>query len=1104
MGYFVREDYLIEFIELNRLPQAKVKDLRHQTTKTSVILGITHRSFSRLMLMPETFTRRYFQLHEPTLTLSYIGLSGGGSCVSSSKGKVIKTNHKRPIRTHTFHLDDSESVRSQIVLEQDEDTAVRDYYSNEISSQDLTKRNAKIHETNYKKAVKIAECISVSMDSGCVNMTLVRKLAKMSPYTCSNPNAISEILLVNLNSNSFWALSGDRHKRCAIATIIRRWLMVGIMKNPERVFFTEASSQRHLKILENVNDRFSQYLDDPELCMEIEVAVIIRLVSRAEDTITWWSNFVNELTDIAQGLIGLKNVNPVPLVATIFSYCNRAARVLNRSSIGLMNDLELLEQMFEISNVECKDQLQEYLANRFAKVSEMEWEQVHILLNYVVHSIERNKLEFSFITEVVKFQELMNHESWEIREGCATSLRQLQGNPNLEINTWARKITSKMIENEKKRDDKDRGLINILMLSPIESIEVSDIEFNEPISNIHGNEIVIGRDIMIGAINLIFSEVNILTLAGIGGIGKTSIALEYSQRCKNLYSIVHQINCETNESMKNGMCQLAKKLGLYNDIQEFLFNKLIRKLKAYQHSMLIILDNVGLHTPIYNIYVTNPRVKFLATSRSQKTQKTLLISPLSPEDSRKILQEKFYLPGEIEELDKLAKMLEGWPLALVQSAKIILKKNCTIPEFIKTIENTLLEDNKIKEALPDIFSNISSPTRYILKVLSICGSEKIPESMIKAVFRCKEYSDAEWLASKTSLLDSYIISSKDRYWKINKIIHRYIKENYELKSTNYKILIDYYCKNLSITNSIWLKRNRINRIRHLVSHAKILLYRREIKTSKEFMLLFNLIHFYIEIEINPSLGANYLQQVQSRVISGKFTSEFLSDISKQLDILYTSNFMTEASEVYYLRALDILKKILPKGHQDITDVYSCLGFLRCLNNKANESELYYFKALDILPSTDCSDKILKEAIIFVGLGNLKRENHECLMSEKYYLKALKLMKEILKPNHPEFVDLNANLGKLYIHEGSFKHAKEYYKQALDIIKQISPEKYSDVEELHKLLSMLSDTAGDKLESEFNDKSPLNCNLISNDNSSKRSLKRPAPCHSKRIVIKIDN
>ena len=663
------EHFEVEFMKSAVSPQIKVKDLRYQTTRTSEIIGINLSNFYRLMLLPEMIIRRFFQFHEPTLRLSYIGLSGGGNKASSPLKKEAKISQKELTRRPTLHLSELTRMpsRTPTIKEEEVEIELIDYQFNEIYSERPTKKTQNHHERNLRKAVKIAELISLSMASDSVDMSLIRKLAKISPYACSIPQAISEKLLINLNSNNFWALPQDRHKRSSIVTIIRRCLMAGIMKNPKRPLFDQDTINQYMKILNIVNDRLSICSDYPELCMEIEVTVIIRLISRAVDTIRWWSKVIHECRGIAQVVVGLKKGDPGPLLATILSYCNRIARVVKGSFIELMNDIEVLEEMIDISNVECKDQLQEYLAKRFEEISEMGWEQVHILLNYAVHSIENDKLDFSFIKEVVKFKELMNHKSWEIREGCATSLRELRGNENPEISKWAEKMTFKMIENENGRYDKCRGVANILMLAPIEPIELSIIGSREAISNIRGNETVIGRESEIAVIAFTLSCKNILTVVGKGGIGKTSIAIGYSQRYKNLYGIMHQINCETDESMKNGMVQLAQILGLQNNIQELLFDELIRELNAYQKLMLIILDKVGSNSEIHNIYVTNQNVKFLATRRSQQNEKTMLIRPLSTEDSKRILQEKISSSEEIEEFDELAELLEGWPLALVQS-----------------------------------------------------------------------------------------------------------------------------------------------------------------------------------------------------------------------------------------------------------------------------------------------------------------------------------------------------------------------------------------------------------------------------------------------------
>ena len=1024
------EYFEIELIKSAIIPQVKVKDLRSQASRTSAIIGINMISFSRLILLPEILIRRYFQLHVPTLSLSYIGLRGGGNTSSSKVSKARSTQRKNTRRMTIINTISS---------------SLRQSYE-EIAAEE----NVEQLKKNLYKAVRIATQISEFIASSRVDMPLIMKLAKISPYTCSNPQEISKILLDNFNSNLFWALYLDRDKRSLIATIIRRFLMAGIIKDPRRTLFGDSQADIYLKMLDIVNNRLSINSDDPELWLEIEVKVIIRLLSRPIDIIHWWTNVVNECPGIMQAVIGRKYVGIGPLV-TIFNHCNKVDRVLNDSYAELISDIEVLEQTIQISNTDCIDHLQGYLKKLYAEISKMKWEQVHILLKYTVDSIKNGKLEFIFIPQEC-FDTLMNHKNWKIREGCAESLRTLRGNSNAEIKLWAEMLTTQMIKKENKSSYKNQGVRKLLMLAPA---EVLNAESREVISNVYERETIVGRDNEICVIAYMLHQDNIITLIGKVGIGKTSIAIKYSQIYKNKYSITHQIDCGTDKSMKSGMRILAYTLGLENDIEESLFSELRRELNEYQDSMLIILDNITNYDDINCIYVKNPKVHFLATSRLQENQTTMVIWPLSIADSKKILQEKIISFGEREEFGELAGILEGWPLALVESTKIIFQNNYTIREFIKPSKNLLINVTKIKEALEFTFSNLSSPTQYILEVLRLCGPEKIPESIIKAVFLAKEYSDSLWLDSKTSLINSYIIEDKGGYWKINKIIRKYIKKNYNLRPEEVStLLVDYYYENFSVTNGILLDRKRIKKIKHLSSHVNMLLHRQGVQNAKQFMLLFNLIYLYIKIEIDPSLAEQYLSQIERFIIADNFEKKDLPEIYMRLGMLYLSNSQIENSQDCYSKALQILEDILPKDHQEFADIYSDLGLLKYLEGKSDESEDYYMQSLNILSSIECSDKPSKLANIYVGIGNLKRDNKEYTEGESYYRQALYLLKNILIQNHPEFADIYTNLGTLYMRKRNFKDAEKYYKKALKIMEPILPEENTDLEELHILLDLV--------------------------------------------------
>ena len=109
--------------------------------------------------------------------------------------------------------------------------------------------------------------------------------------------------------------------------------------------------------------------------------------------------------------------------------------------------------------------------------------------------------------------------------------------------------------------------------------------------------LVIGRTKELERIEEIFETSNYAALTGIGGLGKSCIALKYAHNSlkKDEDLVVQHIMCEESESLRKAVARLEF-IGLKDNDEDVdsKFTIRLNVLKTYEKSVLIILDNLNL------------------------------------------------------------------------------------------------------------------------------------------------------------------------------------------------------------------------------------------------------------------------------------------------------------------------------------------------------------------------------------------------------------------------------------------------------------------------------------------------------------------------------
>ncbi len=245
-------------------------------------------------------------------------------------------------------------------------------------------------------------------------------------------------------------------------------------------------------------------------------------------------------------------------------------------------------------------------------------------------------------------------------------------------------------------------------------------------------------------------------IAGMGGVGKTSLALEYAHeaRKKNAYNSIYWLSSGTESSLIQGYKNLLleMRIPIIGKDKDGIIN-LVKDELPKKGKCLLIYDNVP--GPNFLTGKVPEKVHILATSRNNKgwEKPPIHLDVFRPKDSRKYLFKVTSLEKTPENkkiakelAEALADELGHLPLALSHAAhyiKLVGGKNVSVNHFEKYLEEFRKDDyiTHLKEK-KDSFKNPKSEITYenliarTLRIQKKYFKEGIAESAEKFLASC--------------------------------------------------------------------------------------------------------------------------------------------------------------------------------------------------------------------------------------------------------------------------------------------------------------------------------------------------------------------------------
>jgi hypothetical protein len=182
-------------------------------------------------------------------------------------------------------------------------------------------------------------------------------------------------------------------------------------------------------------------------------------------------------------------------------------------------------------------------------------------------------------------------------------------------------------------------------------------------------------------------ESRVVTLHGLGGVGKTSIAVEYAHRHLSEYGLVWQFAAEDPAVMAAGFGELAEQLGVRDLLdQADPVTQVHAALAASSESWLLIFDNAPDAAAVRSALPPADRGQVIITSRNPHwpAGQAIEVPILGLQDAVRFLLSRVDATGtvEAEAAQDLARDLGRLPLALEQAAAYVQSTGRSIAEYL--------------------------------------------------------------------------------------------------------------------------------------------------------------------------------------------------------------------------------------------------------------------------------------------------------------------------------------------------------------------------------------------------------------------------------------
>ena len=564
-------------------------------------------------------------------------------------------------------------------------------------------------------------------------------------------------------------------------------------------------------------------------------------------------------------------------------------------------------------------------------------------------------------------------------------------------------------------------------------------------------------------------------ISGLGGIGKTQIAVEYAYRYYRDYQAVLWVQADSREALVSSYVAIAFLLKLpEKDAQDQMITVQAVKTWLQRHSKwLLILDNADELDFISEFLPPILGGHLLLTTRASALGRLagrIEVESFSPEHGALLLLRRALLlapdatleqasPQDRELALQITQELGGLPLALDQAGAYLEEAGCSLSEYQHIYQhhraNLLKERRGLVADHPESvattwslsFARVEQRNPVAADLLRLCAflaPDGIPEEVIT-----KGASHLGPLLGSIAA-DAFLLNQAIEGVRAYSLVHR--------NATN-RILFVHRLVQVVLRDTmdqktflLWAER-AVRAVSEVFPSGEFetwtdcerCLPQAQICTDyikqngmafPEAAQLLNQAGYYLYKRGQYKQAEPLLQlclRIREQVLGQEHpeTARILTNLGR----LYFVQGKYEQAELLLQPALAIRERVLGPEHHRTARALNNLAELYRAQGKYEQAEPLYRRALSIYEkvkgSTDSAT-----ALVLNNLAELYRAQGEYEQAEPLYRRALSIREKVLVSQHPDTATSFDGLGELFRAQGKYEQAEQFYQRALAIYEQL--------------------------------------------------------------------
>jgi tetratricopeptide (TPR) repeat protein len=521
-------------------------------------------------------------------------------------------------------------------------------------------------------------------------------------------------------------------------------------------------------------------------------------------------------------------------------------------------------------------------------------------------------------------------------------------------------------------------------------------------------------------------------ISGLGGIGKTQIALEYAYRYRDHYQAIVWVNASTREVLSADFVSLAAVLDLpeKHEQDQDIVIRAVKRWLANHTQWLLILDNVDTPEMIVDFLPAHVTGDMLLSTRLQAlgtVAQSIEVEKMGPDESMMFLLRriKALAPGasldrameenQAQAIEIIAE-LDGLPLALDQAGAYIEETRCGL-SFYHDLYATRRKELLLRRGRFPIDHPDSIATTWSLSFQKIeQENPSAADLLCLLTFLDPDAIPEEILISGAVEFGPELMEVASDPIKLNTIIelllsYSLIRRTSEVKSLSIHRLVQAVIKDRldRDTQCLWAERT-IRAVNRAFPDVELQTWERCQRCLPHVQMCAMSMEEYA-IAISEA-GRLFNEAASYLVARGSY----------------------EQAKLMLLKALAVRQQILEAHHPDTARTLNDLGEVHRKQGKYQEAEHLLQEALTIRQQTLGMEN-LDVAQTLHNLANLYRTQGVYAKAEPLYLQALRIREAVLGANSPLVAQSYYGLARLYNSQEKYQQAEKFCKQALYIQEQ---------------------------------------------------------------------